>query len=408
MIAIILVLGRGVQFERDDPHGTKGDVLSSTPRGTAIVGVGETEFKRRSDRTIEDLILEASRSAIADAGLRPEEIDGFIPAVEHPNADALALALGATRKFTAKPGYVAGAATVGAVLTARLAIEAGLATNVLVYFGMKGSNEGGPYSFHAEDVAKAGFEMPFGWYGQPVYFAAWAQRYCYDFGVDPNDFASVAVAAREWARISPGAQKTTPLDNAGYLASPMISTPLRAADCCLISDGGAAYVVTSLERARGLRHRPAVVAGVGVASTTQTLSSVFSQNPDLTQLGSRITGPIAYKEAGIGPSDVDFAQIYDCFSISLILQLEELGFAPRGEGVAFCADGRIAPGGAFPVNTNGGHLSYAYLPGMNHVIEAVRQIRGERGEAQLKQAEVCAVAGLGGNDHATMIVTADR
>ena len=372
------------------------------------MGVGETEFKRRSDRTLEDLVLEASRSAIADAGLRPEEIDGFIPVVEHPNADALALALGATRSFTVKPGYVAGAGTVGAVLTARLAIEAGLANNVLVYFGMKGSDEGGPYSFHAEDSAKAGFEMPFGWYGQPVYFAAWAQRYCHDYGVDPDDFASIAVAARAWAQISPGAQKTTPLDTAGYLTSPMIASPLRAADCCLITDGGAAYVVTSTERARTLRHPAALVAGVGVASTRQTLSSIFSQNPDLTQLGSHLTGPLAYRQAGLGPADVDFAQIYDCFSISMVLQLEELGFAPRGEGVAFCADGRIAPGGAFPVNTNGGHLSYSYLPGMNHVIEAVRQIRGERGEAQLPRAEVCAVAGLGGNDHATLIVTADR
>ena len=382
--------------------------MSVAPRGTAIVGVGETEFKRRSDRTIDDLILEASRAAIADAGLEPGEIDGFIPAVEHPNADQLALALGATRAFTSKPGYVAGAGTVGAVLTARLAIEAGLATNVLVYFGMKGSDEGGPYSYHAEDPAKAGFEMPFGWYGQPVYFAAWAQRYCHDYGVDPDDFASVAVAARAWAALSPGAQKTTPLDTAGYLASPMIATPLRSADCCLISDGGTAYVVTSLERARSLRRPPAVVAGVGVASTNQTLSAIFSQNPDLTMLGSHISAPKAYREAGVGPSDVDFAQIYDCFSISMILQLEELGFAARGEGVAFCQDGRIAPGGAFPVNTNGGHLSYAYIPGMNHVIEAVRQVRGERGDAQLARAEVCAVAGLGGNDHATMIVTADR
>ena len=392
----------------DETQRRKGVVLSIATKEIAIVGVGETEFKRRSDRSIDDLVLEASRSAIADAGLKPDEIDGFIPAVEHPNADQLALALGATRAFTAKPGYVAGAGTVGAVLTARLAIEAGLATNVLVYFGYKGSKDGGPYSYHAEDPAKAGFEMPFGWYGQPVYFAAWAQRYCHDHGVDPKDFASVAVAARAWAALSPGAQKTTPLDEAGYLESPMVASPLRVADCCLITDGGAAYVVTSLERARALAHRPAVVAGVGVASTNQTLSSIFSQNTDLTRLGSHITGPQAYREAGLGPSDVDFAQIYDCFSISMILQLEELGFAPRGEGVAFCGDGRIAPGGAFPINTNGGHLSYAYLPGMNHVIEAVRQIRGERGVAQLPRAEVCAVAGLGGNDHATMIVTADR
>jgi acetyl-CoA acetyltransferase len=188
----------------------------------------------------------------------------------------------------------------------------------------------------------------------------------------------------------------------------MIATPLRALDCCLISDGAVAYVVTSLERARNLPHAPAVVAGVGVASLDVTLTSIFTQKPSVLSMGSALSGPLAFQQAGLTPADIDVTQIYDCFSITMILQLEDLGFCSRGEGFAFAADGRIAPGGSFPLNTNGGHLSYAYIPGMNHIVEATRQLRGQRGPAQVADAEVALVAALGGNDHATMILTKDR
>ncbi len=381
---------------------------NSAGTGVAIVGVGETEFARRLDRSFEELVLDASRRAVADAGLEPSQIDGFVPVYGGPPADDMALALGASRAFTAGSGLTPGAASVGGLHAARLAIEAGLAQYVLVYYGYKGSRPGGPYMFHAEDPIKANLEMPFGWYGQPVYFAAWAQRYCYEYGVKPDDFAPIALAARAWAGLTPGAQKSDPIDRDDYLSSPMISTPLRALDCCLISDGGAAFVVTSVERARSLRHPPAVVAGIGVASLDVTLTSIFTQKKDVVSLGSALSGPRAFAEAGLTPRDVDVAQIYDCFSITMVLQMEDLGFCPRGEGFAFAADGRLGPGGSFPVNTNGGHLSYAYMPGMNHIIEATRQIRGERGPAQIPGAEVAVVAALGGNDHASAIFTGDR
>jgi acetyl-CoA acetyltransferase len=380
---------------------------SSTP-SVAIAGIGETEFARRLDRSFDELVMEASRRAIADAGLRPSDIDGFVPVYGGPPADDVAAALGATRRFTAGSGCTPGAGSVGSILTARLAIEAGLADAVLVYYGFNGSRPGGPYAFHAEDPVKAALEMPFGWYGQPVYFAAWAQRYCYEYGVKPDDFAPIALAARAWAGLTPGAQKSDPITAADYLRSPMISTPLRALDCCLISDGAAAFVVTSLERARNLRQPPAVVAGLGVASLDVTLTSIFTQKPSVLSMGSTLSGPMAYQEAGVGPADIDLAEIYDCFSITMVLQLEDLGFCPRGEGFAFAAGGRIGPGGSFPINTHGGHLSYAYMPGMNHVVEATRQLRGQRGAAQVADAEVALVAALGGNDHATVILTKDR
>lgn len=382
--------------------------MAGRTSGIAIAGVGETEFARKLDRPFDQLVLQACRRAVADAGLEPGDVDGFVAAHGAPPADDLAAALGARRSFTAGAGLTPGAGSVGSLETARLAIQSGLADHVLVYYGFQGSRPGGPYAFHAEDPVKAALEMPFGWYGQPTYFAAWATRYCHVYGVKPEDFAPVALAARAWAGRTPGAQRSEPIDESDYLSSPMVATPLRALDCCLISDGAAAFVVTSLDRARSLRRPPVVVAGLGLASLDVTLTSIFTQKPDLLSLGSAVSGPRAFAEAGLGPDDVDVAQIYDCFSITMILQMEDLGFCPRGEGFAFASGGRIGPGGQFPVNTNGGHLSYAYMPGMNHVIEATHQLRGERGSAQVAGAEVALVAALGGNDHATAILTADR
>jgi acetyl-CoA acetyltransferase len=374
----------------------------------AVVGVGETEFRRRSGRSLGALVFDACRAAIADAGLKPADIDGIVPAVTAPAADDVAAALGTRREFTGAAGYVPGAGPLAAVLTARRAIAAGLAENVLIYYGYQGSRVGGPYSFHAQDPIKAGVEMPFGWYGQPVYFAAWAQRYCHRYGVQPDEFGHVAVAARQWARLTPGAQQTKPLDYGDYLASPMVSSPLRIADCCLITDGGAAFVVTSTERARDLPGPPVLLAGGAAASVEVTMHSVFTQKADLLELASHRSGPLAYADAGLGPADVDVAMIYDCFSITMILQLEELGFCPRGEGFRFAADRGIGPGGRFPINTHGGHLAYAYLPSVVHVIEAVRQLRGDRGAAQVADAEVALVGALGGNDHTTLMFTKDR
>jgi acetyl-CoA acetyltransferase len=370
--------------------------------------VGETRFARRLDASLDDLVVQACRSAVSDAGLRPADVDGFVPAQGEPAPDQVAAALGSRRAFTATPGYTPGSGSVAALRTARMAIEAGEADHVLVYYGFKGSRPGGPYAFHAEDPVKAALEMPFGWYGQPVYFAAWAQRYCHDYGVKPDQFAPIALAARAWAGLTPGAQKSDPIGPEDYQASPMISSPLRALDCCLISDGAAAYVVTSAERARDLARPPVLVAGVGVASLDVTLTSIFTQKRDVLSLGSVVSGPAAYQDAGIGPGDVDVAEVYDCFSITQVIQMEDLGLCPRGEGFGFAADRGIGPGGQLPVNTHGGHLSYAYIPGMNHVVEATRQLRGERGPAQVPGAEVALVAALGGNDHATAILTRDR
>jgi acetyl-CoA acetyltransferase len=375
----------------------------------AIVGVGNTEYRRKHERGLDALIVEASRNAIADSGIAPSQIDGIIQPVKQPPADEVASGCGiARRAYTCINAYTPGAGPVAALVEAGFAIRAGLATAVLVPFGMKTSGPGGPYGFHAEDPLKADLEMPVGYYGQPLYFAGIAQRYKHEYGLEPEQLGSLAVAQREWAARTPGSQKSERITIADYLAAPWIAEPLHNLDCCLISDGAAAYVVTTLERARDLPKPPAVVAGVAAGSNPWTLTEMFTQSPRFLDIGPNEAGSKAMREAGIQHADVDFAQIYDCFTMSIILQLESLGFTARGEGAQFVANGRTAPGGALPVNTDGGHLSHGYIPGMTHVVEGVRQIRGERGAAQIADAEIGVVSTFAGPDHATLVLTRDH
>lgn len=373
-----------------------------------LVGVGESEFGRSVPRPLDRLVLDACRAALADAGLTAEDVDGMVSVAPWPGPDAVAEALGVQRDYTAAPGIPAGAGPLAAVDIARTAVESGRATVVLVYYGYAGSKPGGPYSFHAHDPVKASLEMPFGWYGQPVYFAAWAQRYLHTYGVSPAQLGSVAIANRAWAQLTPGAQRGRALTVEDYLAGPMIASPLRAADCCLITDGAGAVVVTTAARARDLDVAAVRVAGASTVAVGPSMTSFFTQAADMCSFGSARSGPRAFAEAGLRPADIDVAEIYDCFSISQAIQLEDLGFCGRGEAFAFTADGHTAPGGSLPVNTHGGHLAYAYIPGIVHVIEAVRQLRGERGAAQVPGARTALVAALAGGEHSTLVLTEDR
>ncbi|MGW5075901.1 thiolase family protein [Rhodococcus sp. NPDC004095] len=377
--------------------------------GSAVLaGVGESEFGRSVDRRIDRLVIDACRAALDDAGLTAADVDGVISAGSWPGPDDVAEALGIARDYTAAPGIPAGAGPLAAIDLARTAVESGRAAVVLVYYGYAGSKPGGPYAFHAHDPVKAGLEMPFGWYGQPVYFAAWAQRYLHTYGVAPDQLGAIAIANRTWAGLTPGAQRSRELTLADYLDSPMIASPLRAADCCLITDGAGAVVVTTADRARDLDVAAVRVAGASTVAVGPAMTSFFTQADDMCSFGSARSGPRAFAEAGLRPSDIDVAEIYDCFSISQAIQLEDLGFCGRGEAFAFTADGHTSPGGSLPVNTHGGHLAYAYIPGIVHVIEAVRQLRGRRGAAQVPGARTALVAALAGGEHTTLILTEDR
>jgi acetyl-CoA acetyltransferase len=378
----------------------------------AIVGVGEAEPSRRDRRTIAELAADATRLALHDAGLTIDDVDGIVTEAQtfgvHAPPDELAHRLGmARRPFSASIG-IAGAGTVGALMLAELAIDAGRADVVVSCYAINLSLRGGDvYGYHAEDEAKVAFEMPMGFYGQPVYFAVQAQRYDAQYGLPADHLGAIAVSARRHAARTPNALVQEPLTIDAYLAAPFVATPLRTPDCCLVNDCGVAFVVTRLERARDLRQPPVAVAGVGFASKPMTQAQYFSQG-DILRTAAEESGDDAYRRAGISPGDVDVAEIYDCSTISMLLQLEDIGLAPRGEGAAAAASGTFDPGGGLPVNTHGGLLAQSYSVGAGHVVEAVRQLRGARGAAQVERAEVALVSGLGAPEHATAILTVDR
>jgi len=375
----------------------------------AIVGVGNTDYRRMHHLGLDALAVEAGRRAIADSGLAAPQIDGIILAGTMPPADEIAFACGMkNRAYTCHNAYTPGAGPVAALVEAQLAIRAGLASAVLVVYGVKTSKPGGPYAFHAADPLKADLEMPVGYYGQPLYFGCLAQRYRHEYGLADEQLGALAVAQRAWAARTPGSQKAEPITLDDYLAAPYVAEPLRNLDCCLISDGAGAYVVTTLERARDLPRTPAVVRGVAAGSNPWTLTEMFTQSPRFLDIGPGKVGERAMQQAGVSHGDVDVVQIYDCFTLSIILQLESLGFCAPGEGAALVGDGRTGPGGSLPVNTDGGHLCHAYIPGMTHVLEGVRQLRGERGDAQVADVKVSLVSTFAGPDHATLVLTHDN
>jgi acetyl-CoA acetyltransferase len=251
------------------------------------------------------------------------------------------------------------------------------------------------------------FEAPYG-VGIPSLYGLVANAYMKKYGTRREEMAAVAVNTRAHAMLHPNAQMRTPITVEDVLASKPIADPLNLLDCCLISDAGGAFIVTSPERARDLKGRPVYLAGIGEAHTHEHLVSA----PSLTEFGATRSGKTAYAMAGLGPSDMDVAMLYDCFSIVPIIEMEELGLAERGTAGAFFAAGEAAVGGKLPVNTHGGMLSHAHagaVGGLMGVIEAVRQLRGEAVNRQVQGASVAIVHGEGGilSSHCTAILTAE-
>lgn len=378
----------------------------------AIVGIGQSDYGRRVDRPIQSLIFDAITAAISDAGLEPCDIDGIVTENEFVTSfvgahDVIATLGLRDDTFTAASGY-AGSGIVAAPAVAAMALRHGLATAVVSYFGVNwGSTNGAAYAAHAESPAKVALEMPFGFFGQPVYFAAVANRYRHEYGLTQEQLGAVAVSARTWAALNPAAQEQAPLDLQTYLRSPVISDPLRRLDCCLLSDGAAAFIMTTPERARDLKHAPVTVAASSTSFADKPVHAYFTQSADLLATQAGVTGPRAMAAAHVAPSDIDFVNLYDCFTITGLMQFEDLGFVPKGEAGAFFEEGHTLPGGSLPVNPHGGLLSDAYLVGVTNVTEAVRQIRGEAGVRQIPGAEVGVISGYG-PEQTTIVVTADR
>jgi len=265
---------------------------------------------------------------------------------------------------------------------------------------------GGPGHFHAEERFKANLELPFGWFPQPVYFANIARRHMFEYGTKPEQLGAIAVSARRHANGQPGAvmrEKTLTLEE--YLAQPMLAEPLRVPDCCLISDGGAAFLMTTPERARDLRKPPVVVAGLG-AGTSDT-GTYWSQQRAFTTTPQVFSAPPAFAMAGVAPGDVDVLTLYDPFTIVTLMQIEDMGFCEKGCAGPFVADGGLDwDRGRLPTNTHGGMLSHAYVLGSAHVVETVRQLRGEAAN-QVPGASVGVYGGYTGHMASTLVLRRD-
>lgn len=378
----------------------------------AIVGIGATKPVRRSPKGIRALCIEAIEAALADAGVAPSEVDGIVTdGLVMPTTvprDYIAAQFGMDRRFDGGMSY-GGAGSAVAPLQAQLAISSGLAKTVLYYFGVDwGTRASGPYGFHDLYAAKMAFEKPYGFTGQPAYFALWSRRYMHEYGLTEHDLATIAVTQRQSALLHPDSQMTTPLTYDDYFASRVVSEPLRVPDCCLITDGACAFVMTSLERARDLRKPPVRIMGAAFASEPVTGDDVFTQAGGFMRIpGARTASDRALASAGVSIGDVDFAELYDCFTMSCLLQIEDVGFCKRGEGAAFIREKGIGIDGKLPINTHGGLLSHSYLLGVEHVLEAVRQLRGEAGAAQVAGAEIGLVGGLSNPDYGVLILGKD-
>jgi acetyl-CoA acetyltransferase len=375
-----------------------------------IVGVGETAYSRRSDRPVEQLILDACTAAIREAGLRPEDIDGITSegnlTIRYLNHDEVALSLGIGNHFSATSASF-GAGIAGSVLAAAEAIASGTATTVLCYFGTNWGTTNGAYgASDREGSPKAAFEVPHGFYGQPMYFAHIATQYQHEFDVNLEyALGSIALQTRKHALLSGTAQMNREMSRDQYLKSEWVAEPLRIPDCCLLSDGAAAVIVTSADRAAEITNSPVYIKGGAFVGGPVPLDHFFSQNPDFgTWSSAQPAAQRALGQAGATLNDLDFVEVYDCFTMTTLMQLESLGYCKRGEGADFVGDGaRIAINGEIPVNTHGGLLSHDYMLGMSHIVEATRQLRGQAGANQVKDASLGMVGLLTGAQYCALV-----
>jgi len=390
----------GFPSELDDVSGT-----------VAIAGVGEADHTKASGRTPQAIAVQAIERTLADAGLEPRDVDGLMYTPfdgQQLTAADFRAHFGTSRELwvsTQGGGMVwAGSAP----YEAARALRTGQATTIVNVFSVAWATQradmmGGPGEVHATELFKQNLEVPFGWFPQPVYFATVARRHMAEYGTTPAQLGAIAVACRRHANHTPAAvMREKPLTLEQYLASPMLCDPFRKEDCCLISDGGGAYVMTSVERARDLRRPVVEVAGVGVGNSRT--GAYWSQQGDFTSTPQVFAAPGAFRMAGLGRDDVDVLACYDPFTIVSLMQIEDMGFCPKGDGGAFVEGTRLHfDGGHLPYNTHGGMLSHAYVLGIAHVVELVRQLRGEAA-AQVPGARVAVYGGYTGPQASTLVL----
>ena len=369
-------------------------------RDVAIVGVAESDLGRVPNKSKFQLSAEASKAALDDAGLTKADVDGVLTTIitEGGQFSSLLMAeyMGIRPRYTNSTS-IGGSSFVAYVEHAAMAIATGLCDVALICHGSTNISDrggrAGPVSGAASVFGPSQFEEPYGISTVGSYALA-AQRHMHEYGTTSEQLAEIAVATRKWASMNPKALMREPIGIDDVLNSRMIASPLHLLDCCLVTDAGGAVVLTSMDRAKDLKKRPIAVLGTGEAHTHR----MISQMPDLTETAAKISGRLAFERSGISHAEIDVAEIYDSFTITVLLTLESLGFCKKGEGGDFVSGQRTAPGGDFPMNTQGGALSYTHpgMFGIFTVIEAVRQLRWECGERQVKDAKIALANGTGG------------
>jgi len=371
----------------------------------AIVGLGATEFSKNSGRTEIRLAMEATLQALADAGIDPAEVDGFSSySIDKVPEYEIARLLGANNvKFFSQVPHGGGAAC-APILHAAMAVATGIAKTVVVYRAMNERSwyrfGNGNYGFGSSPIVENvnyGWYMPYGFHTPAAWVGMFAQRYMHAYGATSEDFGRVAVAARDFAATNPAAFfHGKPITLADHQASRWICEPLHLLDCCQESDGAVAMVITSSERARDLRQKPVVIKGAaqGLSDGQQIMTSYFREDiTGLPEMG--LVARQLWQQSGLSAEDIQTAVIYDHFTPFVLPQLEEFGFAPRGEAKDFIRAGEHARGGRLPINTHGGQLGEAYIHGMNGVAEGVRQVRGSAVNQVADVHNVLVTAGTG-------------
>ena len=377
--------------------------------GTSIAGVGWTPYSRRSGRSVEQLAVDAIRAAADDAGLDVRDIDGLVTfgLCDTAYSGVVGTSLGLRELNYFSDHTAGGNVACAVVIEAAMAVATGQAKHVAVYRALNGASGirygDGPWSqmmattslfsdSEPQFLDTVGLTMP------AQHFALLARRHMIKYGTDHRDLAAVAITCRNHAALNERAQMRKPLSLDDYLDSPWIADPFRLLDCCVQTDGGCALIVTAADRARDLRKPPVRIRSG--ASTGRAARGVMWTNfaDDHSRCYADRIADRLFADAGITRDDIDFAQLYDCFTYSVLVQLEDFGFCEKGEAGAFFREGHAGLGGSLPVNTNGGLLSEGYIHGLNSVTEAVIQLRGEAGVRQVNGAEL-GIVSAGGAAH---------
>ena len=385
--------------------------IESLKDKAAIVGVGHTEYSKDSGRSEISLAIECIQRAIEDAGLQTSDIDGIAKyTMDNNDPVELAAHLGVPElRFFGEVAYGGGGGPVGSILLAAMAVATGMAETVIAFRAMNERSGRGTPRFGQAAVRRGtpgvgAYLEPYGLFSPAQMVALAARRHMHLYGTKSEHFGAIAVACRTHAQTNPNAvMRDRPISIEDHQNSRMIADPLRLLDCCLETDGGAAVVVTSAERARDLKHTPAYIMsggfGAGEWNTQRVVKDIESRETESTVVAKAMFG-----RAGISHADLDVCYLYDHFTPLVLMAFEELGFCERGEGGPFVSDGKLLwPNGSLPFNTSGGNLSEGYIHGMENIVEAVRQLRGQAIN-QVKDAEIALVTSGNGVPNTGMIL----